>query len=387
MYDSVFGHIRSASIGLWLRPLLPFVSVLRPPHFPPNRYNLTISFVSSLSVGYEERESLHLVERLTASRQYVDSGEPREHLDLGEYPVDSDVNGKNDRGQTGLHVAVLNGDVSKVVSLLKSGASASKTDALGLTPLHYCACHSHRDEKMIKLLVESGAALNERDQNSRTPFALFCVNPSPSVFKYLLSRNPSLLVKDNENWTPLHFACAGGIGVGMLESLVQNRAPLAVDKRGRTPLHLACSRGHEEIVKYLVQTAGAQVNVKDVAGWTPLSMSVANSHVHIASWLIEVAKADILVANVRGWTILHVAASLGNSGMVRLALQQNVPVNAVDVSGRSALHYTMAQDFDDISNLLIRHGADADLKDARGWTPAQLKRKTWAQSLWSCQLM
>lgn len=328
------------------------------------------------------------MERLLKFRDSLDSGASDPPLSFPDYPESEELHAKNSLGQTSLHVAVLRGDASKFEALLSRGASASKPDAFGMTALHYCACRSHREVEMIKKLVEAGAALNERDLNFRTPFSLFCINPSLSVLQYLSSRSPSLSAKDADHWTPLHYACSTEFPLDGLEMLTQNGAALNVDKRGRTPLHLACIRGILPIAKYLIESAGAQVDTKDAEGWTPLAIAVANEHEILARWLVASGGASVERAvTARGWTILHIAASIGKLSMVKLALKVfNVPVNATDHNGRTALHYAIARDMEDLEKELVEAGADMDIQDARGVSPLQLKNSS-SSWLSSCTIL
>jgi hypothetical protein len=52
-----------------------------------------------------------------------------------------------------------------------------------------------------------------------------------------------------------------------------------------TPLHVASSHGHLEIVKLLVEKAGAAVNIFDKEGWAPLHCACAEGHLEVIKYL------------------------------------------------------------------------------------------------------
>jgi ankyrin repeat protein len=336
---------------------------------------------------YSHSDPMRLLEELMYSRGRFDSGRPVREIDLAPVPSGTSVDSKNEYGQTALHCAALRGDMDEVCALLKMRASVTKVDKNNMTPLHYCATHTHQRFDIVEKLLDAGASLNERDSFGRSAFSLFCINPSPEVAKFLLKRRPSLNSKDKDNWTPLHFACAGGSDLPTLETLLQSCDALSADKVGRTPLHLACSHGHLTIAQYLIQKADAKVNTKDSKGWAPLATAVANNHPDLVTWLIEHGNADIHTTNERGWTCLHLAAAVGGKESAQLLIDAKIDLDAVDHDGRTALHNAIVMQSNDVVKLLIASGASTDIKDSRGWTASQLLPKTWWQTISSCQIM
>ncbi|CAK4904020.1 unnamed protein product, partial [Aphanomyces euteiches] len=59
-------------------------------------------------------------------------------------------------GFTPLHVASLNGDLSAVKLLVGSGAKVNQTERHGLTPIHMASLNGHLD--IVKFLLDKGAA-------------------------------------------------------------------------------------------------------------------------------------------------------------------------------------------------------------------------------------
>lgn len=67
---------------------------------------------------------------------------------------------KNQKGETQLHTACINGKYTTVQQLLERGHLVNVRDNCGWLPIHEACNHGYLD--IVKLLVEKGAALNDR---------------------------------------------------------------------------------------------------------------------------------------------------------------------------------------------------------------------------------
>lgn len=347
---------------------------------------------------------------MSDARKAFDSGHLRATIDDLEEIKAADVNAKNSRGQTRLHVAVLSGNDEQVSKLIKQGVSVSKSDNTGMTPLHYCAQHIHKSHSMVERLVKAGGSMRERDQFGRTVFALLCIAPTQQAFRYLLQSCPSVpQAPDVNGWRPLNFASAGG-GLGLLSldspltftneedveevtnrmkaslnkaeigKLMDKSSKLESQKNAANALHLACGLDNLEVVQWLILIIGVDANTRDDNGWTPLLISATLSRPSMASFLLRIANADISARGPKGLSALHIAVSAGSIETVMEILSFQKDVDALDDFQRSPLHYAAAQGLNDIGSLLIKAGADMELKDARGWTPSQLLPKSFWQT-------
>ena len=132
--------------------------------------------------------------------------------------------------------------------------------------------------------------------------------------------------------------------VTMLETLAAAGADLMVRLQGRTLLHLAASEGDLEV----------------------------------ASWLLK-RGADIHAVNdcdagceERGQTPLHDAQHFRGDEMSELLLAHGALVDALSANGRSPLHVAGDAGRLSIAFLLCRYGADPALRDGSGKTPHDL---------------
>ena len=83
----------------------------------------------------------------------------------------ADVNLKNDRGMSPLHLASVLGWTEMASLLIKHGARVNDSDRILMyTPLHYAARRGNN--AVIELLVSNGADVNAPDKNNKTPLKL-----------------------------------------------------------------------------------------------------------------------------------------------------------------------------------------------------------------------
>lgn len=74
---------------------------------------------------------------------------------------------RNERGETGLHVAAIKGDQETVKKLLEHGMSPNVPDNAGWTPLHEACNHGHF--AVAVTLVKFGANVNAKGLGDDTP--------------------------------------------------------------------------------------------------------------------------------------------------------------------------------------------------------------------------
>lgn len=88
--------------------------------------------------------------------------------------------------------------------------------------------------------------------------------------------------------------------------------PNARDPDGLTILHYAATGGNNQIVKFLVEEAKLEVDIKDFkSNSTPLHHAIFQEHFPTAVYLLEKG-ADPNAATKKGYTALHYAAEHGN---------------------------------------------------------------------------
>ncbi|XP_054669005.1 ankyrin repeat domain-containing protein 16 isoform X2 [Grus americana] len=137
----------------------------------------------------------------------------------------------------------------------------------------------------------------------------------------------------------------------------------------KRPLHEAASMGHRECVSYLMER-GASVDCLKKADWTPLMMACTRQNLEVIKALVEHG-ANPLLKNKDGWNCFHIASREGHPQVLRYLL--DVSPGSWDTEStikRTPLHTAaMHGCFDVVELLLERCQYKPDSRDKCGVTP------------------
>lgn len=187
------------------------------------------------------------------------------------------------RRKTPLHLAVLYClDETTVNTLLTAGASVSKKDMFGKTPLHEVSTGTTAG--VIRALVVAGADVNIQDKAGRTALHYACMRSTCENVQALLAVDAiNITSQDNKRLAPLHYASTYGTS-DMIEILIENGADvMAADKNGMTPMH---SAGTSENSLVLLK-AGVDVMLRDDNGATPLHYAALGNNPSLVETLLS----------------------------------------------------------------------------------------------------
>jgi ankyrin repeat protein len=234
---------------------------------------------------------------------------------------------KNEKGQTALAIAAEKGH-DAVAGLLVQTAPAllGQSDAAGMTPLMTAAFHGK--EKAVRLLVESGADVNQLVPGQEgAASVLQALLDAPdltadhmNILRYLLEKGADIKARNASGRSPLHFAALHG-RTDAAKLLREKGADVnEADNQGVHALHLAVLIGNAEFITFL---ADQGVNVKAAAadGQTELMFAARSGHVAACQALLD-RGAEVDARTGQGATALTAASLAGNVDIVRLLLER-----------------------------------------------------------------
>ncbi|XP_029294287.1 ankyrin repeat and SOCS box protein 16 isoform X2 [Cottoperca gobio] len=195
----------------------------------------------------------------------------------------------------------------------------------------------------VEELLFRGAEVNA-DPGGSTALHDACVSGHAVCAQLLLSHgaDPELLAADGS--APLHLSCSSAQSFQCAELLIDGGAEVSVRMRESrlTPLHLAARRGLEEHVELLL-SHGADVLATNQEGETPLNAACSSAE--------RPSEAGRYLRVVQ--KLLAEGADPRTAGR-----KQHTP-----------LHNACANSSPRIVDVLLRHGAKADVANCAGYTP------------------
>jgi ankyrin repeat protein/beta-lactamase regulating signal transducer with metallopeptidase domain len=243
-----------------------------------------------------------------------------------------------------LHGAVASGDIEGVKRLIAQGADLNARNEKGQTPLHL-SFTSRYGRSTTVLLISEGADVNAKDQAGETPLMMAAALGRLYQAEVLITQGADVNAKANNGETALLLAKEKGktemvellrkYGAKESDLATQPQGPIKKPQENEQSLEMAISSNNLEKVKELIGQ-GVDLNVRDDRGDTPLFQAVKANRVLLVEALIS-GGADVNTRGGRGGTLLHPAALRGDKDIVELLIASGVDVNAKASRGLTPL--------------------------------------------------
>lgn len=219
-----------------------------------------------------------------------------------------EVNARNFKNSTPLHIACQKKNVALIRALLQRGADVNAVNDAGNTPLHIAMvqCSNADSFECLKILLDAGADTTIRNVKGALAHELCHVDNVLS----LLSRGTTSSANN------VSETADSVLDKKVLFSAIKNKAtedalrildervkdPNAIDDQGRSLLHCAVYHKNIALVRGLIER-GANVNVPNAAGNSPLALAVLGHTQFDSNEIIKAllaAGADPHQKNLRG---------------------------------------------------------------------------------------
>lgn len=262
-----------------------------------------------------------------------------------------------------LGVAVEKNFVSVAKLLLGAKANVNQHSAVMRTPLSIAA-HDGHDEMVRILLAHPEIEIDRQDAWQQSALVYATTKKHSSIVKQLLDAKASL---DGS------IDCLKSAGFrgdcAMLKLFLQHNADVnQVDMFGRTCLFAAINFGQASAVSCLLNF-NAKVNLADNTGHSPLMMAAAGGQLRIVRMLLE-ASANVQHCANNGQTALHDASANGSDELVSALLQANADPHPACALGVTALSSaTRNKSPSNVMRVLLNANADINAVDHKGYTP------------------
>lgn len=143
---------------------------------------------------------------------------------------------------------------------------------------------------------------------------------------------------------------------------LEDAADAAAHKRDKdwwTPLHWAAQDGHERLAVKLLALR-VSVNSGDQCGATPLMIAAFNNQIGVVDALLQENSIDVHQGNNYLSTAVHYAAQRGNAIIIRMLVDRNAKVDAIDRHGDTPLGWAARGGHLDAVKILCELGADPE---------------------------
>lgn len=252
--------------------------------------------------------------------------------------------------------------------------SATATRSWG-TALYY------RNLKALRFLLDSGGAVEARDENGHTPLLYLCYSwwwgewrPLPEEHEHrelwsewslecldlLLRKGADPNAADKDGASSLHLLAEHGEAAAMRRLLEAGADIRATDRDGRTVLHV-CKTPASAAVCIDAGLTGA---VQDYRGYTPVDHAAMYGRPEVTEYLSQRDPGERLAPSAA----LVAACRRGDVAQVQRMLAEGIPVTTVDSYGYPLLHIAVRMHHSEMAEALVDSGADVNARDQNGAT-------------------
>jgi ankyrin repeat protein len=279
-----------------------------------------------------------------------------------------DVDARDDHGETPLHDAVRASSLKVAEALLGAQADPNARNQKDLSPL-FLAVNFNRWE-LAALLIAAGAQLISPRPNIESVVVVAALAGRDDLLKAWLVRF-DISGAEEESVRESALAAAAVADLDRLKEYAAHGIPLdARSGAGWRPIALAASRGHADVVRFLLEEAGAVVS-SPAGAPLPLACAAASGNAQLVDALMAV-ESELSSQGTNGGTSLHFAAAANQHGILAQLIDRGCSVHTRDFEGRSPLHVAAWSDAGEACRVLLERGASSSARNRNGEHPVHI---------------
>lgn len=227
---------------------------------------------------------------------------------LLKHGADPEIEDKD--GDRAIHHAAF-GNEPEVIDLLASVAGKCDLNARNKrrqTAMHIGVNKVHLN--VVRVLVKFHAHVSLQDMDADTPIHDAITKKNDAIIKLLLDANADLSICNNNGFNPIQHAALRGNTSAIkliIEKLKEQDKSWLIDEKkedGFSPIHLACLNNHCEVVRALVHQGKCNINIQNLSQQTALHLAIDRQHFEVIKLLLD-AKCEVNVQNKEGDNPLH----------------------------------------------------------------------------------
>nr|XP_023017767.1 rabankyrin-5 [Leptinotarsa decemlineata] len=326
----------------------------------------------------------------------------------------ADVNIRNGKDFTLLHLAILKEDSSTAIFLLNHGVDINAKTSDYETPLQlaiHCrladvvdalctrgvdmsatdkhencalwAALDHGQEDIASILVRHGAdtdcwgpgpegcrqtLLHRAIDENKEAAAIFLIQAGCDLNSPRMpGPNGAGGDEAKDKRSPLHLCCQWGLEP-VVRTLVEHRANVNIrDAENKTPLHIAIESQQDEIISLLLSVPEIDLSIRDKAGLSPFATALTFRNNKAAQAILDKLPSAAEQFDAKGQNFLHIAIKKGDieSALFLLTVQVDVNSRVQDPMLTPPIHLAARYGNETLVRSLILAGARVDDRDAQ----------------------
>ncbi|MGL5640182.1 MAG: ankyrin repeat domain-containing protein [Mycoplasmoidaceae bacterium] len=273
------------------------------------------------------------------------------------------INYQNNEGYTLLAVACMRNDILMIKSLLKFIPNPNIKTNDGFSPLMFSIKNNNLEA--VKLLVESGASLNDR-KGMANSLMFACSYGFIEIVEYLIEQGSKINMTDNEGNSLLMVASKEG-QLKIVKTLLSKQIDInQVNKKGNNALMYAILSNHIDIVKILIENE-IDINACNKEGTTALMLAVQYKRYNIINELLSNSEIKINNIDFDGYTALMYSCLIEDIKSVAFLINdKRTSINKTSHDNETALIIAVKKNNEDITTLLLSKMANVKIKNIKG---------------------